>query len=574
MGKRVAVVGSGLAGLATAHMLRHGGCDVELFEKADSVGMDAASLTVDGVRIDVPFRVVTPDYYPCLVRLYQHLGIGLKAADYSLGFTADGCGGGTSPLWSYTNAGQVPIPDEVSFGGERLALTRDWVRLVYACMRIVRRPVLLRPDGALAILTIGQYLRIHRYSRAFSDRVFLPFIASLLTCSLGAAADYPATTVLHLVAKVACGTHLRRAQNGVREVCDALTRTLSTVHLSTTISEIVLSEPGDRAEAPVLLRTDDGREYRFDHVVLATPADTAVRLLRTVQAANYPPPELDAALRSVPYEDAVVVTHRDTAAMPARRGDWRGVNIRSKPTADRVMGTLWINYVERGSSPQKTQLQSNVFQTVDPLVELDRSKIIGESRFRRSLVTLDSQVRIDDVHRFQGVRNIWFVGAYVAPGVPLLEGCVRSAVDVARALVATGCLPFDAPRLLRSAPGRPRYEVGLAPAMKRGEAVAAYFECEAARPFACHTLLPTATGLLRRLRTYAMWAAFTVLLPVLFAVLDAVDAVSRALLGPDLAHRLQTAALDGVVFAVCLTLAAYKHLHRYFQRSDAKLNGS
>ncbi|KAJ2470375.1 hypothetical protein IWW56_006545, partial [Coemansia sp. RSA 2131] len=51
-GRRVAVVGSGLAGLATSYMLQKSGYTVELFEQENSIGMDAGSLTIDGIRID------------------------------------------------------------------------------------------------------------------------------------------------------------------------------------------------------------------------------------------------------------------------------------------------------------------------------------------------------------------------------------------------------------------------------------------------------------------------------------------------------------------------------------------
>ncbi|KAJ1944557.1 hypothetical protein EC988_005957, partial [Linderina pennispora] len=55
-GKRIAVIGSGLAGLTAAHFLQSSGHTVTLFEKGSTVGMDAGSLTVGNVRIDVPFR--------------------------------------------------------------------------------------------------------------------------------------------------------------------------------------------------------------------------------------------------------------------------------------------------------------------------------------------------------------------------------------------------------------------------------------------------------------------------------------------------------------------------------------
>lgn len=58
---RVAIIGTGLAGLHSAHLLSETAelrsrFDVHLFEKSDKLGLDGSSITVDGVRIDVPLR--------------------------------------------------------------------------------------------------------------------------------------------------------------------------------------------------------------------------------------------------------------------------------------------------------------------------------------------------------------------------------------------------------------------------------------------------------------------------------------------------------------------------------------
>jgi phytoene dehydrogenase-like protein len=56
---KVAVIGSGLAGLTAAHLLANASVDVHLFEKASTLGMDAASISVStgtekkDIRIDV-----------------------------------------------------------------------------------------------------------------------------------------------------------------------------------------------------------------------------------------------------------------------------------------------------------------------------------------------------------------------------------------------------------------------------------------------------------------------------------------------------------------------------------------
>ncbi|GAA5968945.1 hypothetical protein JCM11641_000786 [Rhodosporidiobolus odoratus] len=99
---RVAVVGTGLAGLATAYRLQvsdaryHDGSkvawEVHLIEKNERLGMDAASLSVkteDGVevRVDVPMRSINGGSHSYVKRLYDHLGVPLIRSDFSYSFS-------------------------------------------------------------------------------------------------------------------------------------------------------------------------------------------------------------------------------------------------------------------------------------------------------------------------------------------------------------------------------------------------------------------------------------------------------------------------------------------------------
>ncbi|KAJ1665342.1 hypothetical protein IW140_001489 [Coemansia sp. RSA 1813] len=595
--KRVAVVGSGLAGLTTAHFLQKSGYAVELFEKSRSVGMDMGSLTIEGVRVDVPFRVFTPDYYPYLYRMYRYLGIDFAAADYSLGFTRDNS---DTSVWSYTNLPfedfQMPIPDGIGCA-ERVTITREWVRLAFACLKLMRMPdhgLLQGSSQNMGSITIGQYLQQGRYERAFVDQVFIPFIASLLTCSLEAAAAYPANTILHFTTKVLFGSRIRKAKNGIQEVCDILTRGLSSVHLGTSIKEMIPCDAGTGAKSnQVCLVSGDGERRYFDEVVLATPADVAALLLSTGNkeeskygSAEYPPNELIKALQSVPYEDTYVVTHRDKAVMPTNRDEWRGVNIRTTAGGSNAMASHWINYVEQTTSGCKFSTQ--VFQTVDPLVALDKAKIISTTRFHRSLVTVESQRQINTVHTHQGKCGIWFVGTYTSPGVPLLEGCVRTSVDVVRAM--GGHIPFDAPQLARKR-GGVSYEIGLAPGMVRDEVVEAYFENDIAatfkfsRPWQCRqpdrkgedgnvaagiqdSSSPSSSssaGMSKRqsIWQWAGWLGFAVVLPMLSITFAVLNVVLSAALGPSLASRVQMAALDFLVYVGCVLQLGYMQLLRF-----------
>ena len=75
---RIAVIGSGISGLASAFLLQGHG-DVHLFEKAARLG--GHSHTVDAifgdvaVPVDTGFIVYNPLNYPNLIRLFDHLSV-------------------------------------------------------------------------------------------------------------------------------------------------------------------------------------------------------------------------------------------------------------------------------------------------------------------------------------------------------------------------------------------------------------------------------------------------------------------------------------------------------------------
>ncbi|GAA5901704.1 hypothetical protein JCM6882_006046 [Rhodosporidiobolus microsporus] len=99
---RVAVIGTGLAGLATAYLLRHANhshsdgqpvvYDVHLFERNDQLGMDAASVSVkteEGkeVRVDVPMRSINGGSHSRVKKLYDRLRVPLVASDFGYSFS-------------------------------------------------------------------------------------------------------------------------------------------------------------------------------------------------------------------------------------------------------------------------------------------------------------------------------------------------------------------------------------------------------------------------------------------------------------------------------------------------------
>src|SRR5258708_1640946 len=80
-GMRVAIVGSGIAGLAAGHALR--GHDVTLYEAAARAGGHVQTVDADGVAVDIGFIVHNRDRYPRFCALLAELGIATRETTMS-----------------------------------------------------------------------------------------------------------------------------------------------------------------------------------------------------------------------------------------------------------------------------------------------------------------------------------------------------------------------------------------------------------------------------------------------------------------------------------------------------------
>ena len=83
---RIAVVGSGIAGMASAWLLSRSH-EVVLFEAGDRIGghTDTHDVVVDGrdYAVDTGFIVFNPDHYPLLTRFFAELGVASRATTMS-----------------------------------------------------------------------------------------------------------------------------------------------------------------------------------------------------------------------------------------------------------------------------------------------------------------------------------------------------------------------------------------------------------------------------------------------------------------------------------------------------------
>ncbi len=422
---KIAVVGSGIAGLSAAWLLSQEH-PVSLFEKHDYLGMDARSLDVPGAgehgRVDVPLRVFFGGFYPNLTALYQQLGIESGPINYaaSFGFLNQ------RSYFRYDNfkVGRRSLP---FLKGAR-SLNPRALRIGWEIVRLFRQAPRSLAAGIDDDTTLEAYLAEHRYSDEFAEGFLYPAFAAICTCSHESVRAYPARVILDYLNSGLLLSSMRRVTQGTQEVVRRLSRNTQQIHLRSPVTAI------SRKDESVVIRTAEGAAT-FDHVVIATQANQASRLLAE---ASFEEREM---LASFSYQPSRVVVHTDTRLAPeGGASHWAPVNFLLGKSQASPMATIWLNAIQDLPAP------GPVFQTWNPLIEPDPSLVLGEADFERPIVNVESLKglqRLSSLHR-QPNRRIWFCGSYAADGIPLLESAVSSAMSIAEHLGVTS--PWTASR--------------------------------------------------------------------------------------------------------------------------------
>ncbi|MBB3141596.1 NAD(P)/FAD-dependent oxidoreductase [Halomonas organivorans] len=426
--QRIAVVGSGIAGMAAGWYLsaRH---EVTLFEAAPRLGGHTATVdvTVDGrdYAVDTGFIVFNDWTYPHFQRLLDTLGVASQATEMSFSVHE------TARDFEY-NGHSLP------------RLFAQWTNLLRPSFHGLLRDILrfnreatraLVGERLPADLTLGDYLAAGGYGEVFQRRYLLPMGAAIWSASIGELRDFPARFFVRFFHHHGLLSIEERPQwytlvGGSRAYIPALTAPYAErIRLATPVH-------GVRREADgVRLRSAAGEE-RFDQVVMACHADQALALLDDAS------PGERAILGDLPYQDNEVVLHTDTRLLPRRRRAWASWNYRLDGRGDdaRVSVTYDMNILQRITAPHTFCVTLNDSDSIDP------AKVLGRYTYAHPQFTLagmNAQDRHAEISG-PGLRT-HFCGAYWRNGFH--EDGVWSALRVARSL---GCDP-DTPVSARAA---------------------------------------------------------------------------------------------------------------------------
>ncbi|MET0377359.1 MAG: FAD-dependent oxidoreductase [Spongiibacteraceae bacterium] len=438
---RIAVVGTGIAGLAAAYRLAPT-CDITVFEASDAIGGHTATVDVlvDGVAyaIDTGFIVFNDWTYPNFIALMDELGVASQPSE--MGFSVNCPRSGFEYCGSSLNG---------LFAQRRNLLRPQFWRMLADILRFNREALrVLDADSPDAGLTLGEYLRRNHYSDYFCERYLVPMGAAIWSSSTRAMRDFPLLFFVrffrnHGLLSVSERPQWRVLTGGSRSYLTPLTASYrERILTSTPVRAIRRDDDG------VDVVTDRFGEQRFDQVVIATHADQALALLSDASAAERE------VLGAIPYRNNRVVLHTDARVLPRRQRAWAswnyelGVDGEAPAVLTYNMNILQglnaphtfcvtLNPGERNpgeSNPAASNLHELKREQPDRSARIDPKKILGEFNYAHPVFTAAGMLAQARWAEINGRQRTWFCGAYWHNGFH--EDGVVSGLRVAQALGA------------------------------------------------------------------------------------------------------------------------------------------
>jgi len=408
---RIAVVGSGIAGLASAWLLsrRH---EVTLFEAAPYFGGHTHTHEVEQqgrrYRVDSGFIVHNPAHYPLLTRMFAQLGVASQPTTMSFSVHNEASG------LEY-NA----VTLDALFCQRRNLCSPRFLGMVRDLMRFYREsPALLDAPGDGP--TLGDYLAEHRYGSAFRDEHLLPMASALWSSPSAQIMGFPARYLVqfmanHQMLQVSGRPQWRVVQGGSSTYVRALRERWSVrERLNCAVRSV------RRHAAGAEITSAAGVEH-FDHLVLACHSDQALALLADAGERER------AILGAMPYQANDTVLHTDARVLPVQRKAWAAWNAwLPRDPAEPCTVSYCMNLLQRIDSPEPFVVTLNRTAAIDP------DKVLARMRYHHPVYSHASVAAQTRKAEIQGQRRTWFAGAYWGWGFH--EDGMRSAVDVASAL--------------------------------------------------------------------------------------------------------------------------------------------
>jgi predicted NAD/FAD-binding protein len=412
---RVAVIGSGISGLASAYYLsrRH---EVYLFESESRLGGHTHTVTVDSpggpLPIDTGFIVHNDRTYPNFIRLLAELKIPRVDSDMSFAVSCRKTG------YEYSSRGLR------GYFAQGRNLLRPY-RLYRELRRFNRDAVKLLALPAGQESKLGDYLDEQKYSDEFREFYLFPMAAAVWSCAPSAVREFPAAMLVrffenHGMLTISDHPQWKTIPGGCSRYIAPITAPFQKRIFGNAKIRAVSRDPQG-----VTLQFRDARpEMRFDHVVFATNGDRVLPLIENPSDAERE------VLQNFRTSRNDVTLHTDSTLLPRRKAAQASWNYLLHLDARNGHSPVTMTYHMNRLQPLPAG--ENYCVTLNATSRIQPDKILRRLVYHHPIYTLEALRAQQRWAQISGTHRLHFAGAYWFYGFH--EDGVNSALRVARAL--------------------------------------------------------------------------------------------------------------------------------------------
>ena len=426
---KIAIVGSGISGLAAAHRLQ-GEAHVTLFEAGSYFGGhthtgDVTLPTPEGKTVthgvDTGFLVFNERTYPQLIALLAELKVETAKSDMSFSVQVPGAAGGRALEWSGSSLSTVFAQRSNLLRPRFWGMLSDLLRF----NQLTTRLALANEEAALA-QPLGDFLQQQRFGDAFRDWYFLPMLGCIWSCPTEQMLRFPVATMVrfchnHGLLQVSDRPQWHTVTGGARHYVERMRTRLGDVRLRTPVHALRRLPGGG-----VAVQAADG-EARFDAVIVASHADQTLGLLGAQASAQE-----CALLGAIRYHPNRAVLHTDATQLPRRQRAWAAWNYEHAGDDGAERAGVCLHYLLNRLQPMPWP--QPVIVSLNPVRPIRPACVLGEFDYSHPIFDLAAIAAQRRLASIQGAGDVWYAGAWTGYGFH--EDGLSSGLAAAQALQA------------------------------------------------------------------------------------------------------------------------------------------
>ncbi|MDC0247721.1 NAD(P)-binding protein [Pelagibacteraceae bacterium] len=408
---KVAVIGSGISGLSTAHFLSKKYV-VDLFEKNNHFGGHSFTIDIpehnskELISLDLGFIVFNKINYPNLLKFFHDLNIKYEKSDMSFAVSVK------NSNIEYSGSGIKGI-----FSNKLNIFNFHFLKMIVEIILFYKRAEKINTTSYID-QTLDDFLKSKKLSKYFINFHIIPMVAAIWSMSPKLAGKMPMKLFInffknHGLFKIKNRPQWYTVTGRSKVYVNKVLQTISGEYFKNYEIKSV-----HRNENNVRLNYGSSNEYfDYDKVVFATHANETLSLI------NNPTENEKKILNNFKYKKNIAYLHNDENLMPNKKTAWCSWNsILDKNDIYKNCVTYWLNKL------QNLKTSNNYFLTLNPIYQIDDKKIIKRVEFSHPLYDLQSFENQKYLKKLQGVNNSWFCGSYFGNGFH--EDGLKSALDI------------------------------------------------------------------------------------------------------------------------------------------------